>query len=217
MCLGTRYLHVEIVTGLDLNNFLLAFLRFTNLRGNVSTMYSDNAATFCAASHLLPKLLDSDDFRCSIGKRGIDWIKISPYAPSQASSWESMVKLFKNALLQVMGRARRKPTFIELLTFSSDAVRIVNDRPLTSLSDQPNDLLPITPSCFLGQKLAPYSPLSTSHDKDDLRRDYHYNIDLAHRFRKVGQKATSQIYRVGKMEGSLWKFTVGPTRVSGRC
>ena len=31
-CLSTRYLHVEIVTALDLNNFLLAFSRFTNLR-----------------------------------------------------------------------------------------------------------------------------------------------------------------------------------------
>ena len=61
-----------------------------------------------------------------------------------------MVKLFKNALLQVMGRARRKSTLIELQTFASDAVRIVNDRPLTTPSDQPNDLKPITPSCFLG-------------------------------------------------------------------
>ena len=46
-----------------------------------------------------------------------------------------MVKLFKNALLQVMRRARRKPTLIELQTFASDAVRIVNDRPLTTPSD----------------------------------------------------------------------------------
>ena len=42
-CLCTRCIHVEIVTSLDLNNFVLAFSRFTNLRGAVDTMYSDNA------------------------------------------------------------------------------------------------------------------------------------------------------------------------------
>ena len=65
-----------------------------------------------------------------------------------------MVKLFKTTLYKVMDNARRLPTLIELQTFTVETVRIVNDRPLTTPSDQPNDL-PITPSCFLGQKLAP--------------------------------------------------------------
>ena len=169
-------------TGLDLNNFLLAFSRFTNLRGHVETIYSDNGSTFCAAADVLPKLLDSPEFINSTRKRGINWVRIPPYAPSQGGSWESMVKLFKNALCQVVGRARRKPTLIELQTFTLDAVRIVNDRPLTTPSDQPNDLLPITPSCFLGQQLAPNSPLGSFHDKGDLRRDYLYNTTLAHQF-----------------------------------
>ena len=170
-CLSTRCLHVEIVTGLDLNNFLLAFTRFINLRGSVDTIYSDNGSTFCAAAEALPKLLDSSEFVNSVRKRGINWIRIPPYAPSQGGSWEIMVKLFKTTLRRIIGHARRIPTLIELQTFVSDAVRIVNDRPLTTPSDQPNDLLPITPSCFLGQKLAPYTPLGTFHDKGDLRRD----------------------------------------------
>ena len=113
-CLSTGCLHVEIVTGLDLNNFLLAFSRFTNLRGKVDTIFSDNASTFCAAANVLPGLLNSTEFANSVRQKGINWVKIPPYAPSQGGVWESMVKLFKNALLQVMGRARRKPTLIEL-------------------------------------------------------------------------------------------------------
>ena len=130
----------------------------------------------------MPKLLDSSEFVNSVRKRGINWIRIPPYAPSQGGSWEIMVKLFKTTLRRIIGHARRIPTLIELQTFVSDAVRIVNDRPLTTPSDQPNDLLPITPSCFLGQKLAPYTPLGTFHDKGDLRRDYAYNSTLAHQF-----------------------------------
>ena len=53
---------MELVTSLDLNNFLLAFIRFVNLRGAVDTFYSDNASTFRAASDKLPKLLGSSEF-----------------------------------------------------------------------------------------------------------------------------------------------------------
>ena len=73
-CLCSRCLHVKIVTSLDLNNFLLAFSRFTYLRGKVHTMYSDNGSTFHAAADILPKLLGSTpstDFQNSVRKRNI--------------------------------------------------------------------------------------------------------------------------------------------------
>ena len=40
-CLCTRCLHEEVVTSIDLDSFLLAFSRFTNLRGAVDPFYSD--------------------------------------------------------------------------------------------------------------------------------------------------------------------------------
>ena len=70
-CLCTRCIHVEIVTSLDLNSFLLAFSRFTNLRGNVDTMYSDNVSTFRAAADRLPSLLQSNVFQNSLRKKGM--------------------------------------------------------------------------------------------------------------------------------------------------
>ena len=111
--LSTRCLHVEIVTGLDLNNFLLAFSRFTNLRGSVETIYSDNGSTFCAAADTLPNLLGSCEFTNSLRKKGTNWVRIPPYASRQGGSWKIMVKLFKTALRQVVGHARRLPTLIE--------------------------------------------------------------------------------------------------------
>ena len=100
--LCTCCLHVEVVTSLDLDSFLLAFSRFTNLRGAVDTIYSDNGFTFHAASERLPDLLDSIDFHNSLHKININWIKIPPYAPSQGGAWEIMVKLFKNGLSRTM-------------------------------------------------------------------------------------------------------------------
>ena len=71
-CLCTRCIHVELVTSLDLDNFLLAFSRFTNLRGAVDTFMSDNGSTFSAAADRLPSLLDSTGFKNSLRKRGIN-------------------------------------------------------------------------------------------------------------------------------------------------
>ena len=137
-CLCTRGIHVELVTSLDLTSFLLSFSRFTNLRGAVDTVFLDNGSTFCAAAERLPSLLTSTEFHNSLRRRGINCIKIPPYAPSQGGSWESMVKLFKNALGRVIGEARRKLSLIELQIFVSDVARIVNDCPLTSVGSHSN-------------------------------------------------------------------------------
>ena len=163
-CLCTRCIHVELVTSLDLNNFLLAFLHFVNLRGAVDTVYFDNRSTFHAAASVLPSLLGSTEFYDSFRRHTISWVNIPPYEPSQGGAWESMVKSFKTSLTRVMNEIYRKPSLIELQTFMSDAVRIVNDRPLTTVSDKPNDLAPLCPSSFLVQQLAPYTPVGTFHD-----------------------------------------------------
>ena len=126
--------------------------------------------------------MSSTDFHNSLRKRSINWFRIPPYTPCQGGSWESMVKLFKSSLKRVLVSTRRKPSLIELQTFTLDAVRIVNDLPLTTVSDEPNDLAPICPSSFLGQQLSLYSPIGAFHNRGDLRRDYLYNANLAHKF-----------------------------------
>ena len=50
------------------------------------------------------------------------------------------------------------------------------------MSDQPNDLAPICPSSFLGQELAPNSPVGGFHSNGDLRKDFLYSANLSHRF-----------------------------------
>ena len=109
---------MEIVTSLDLNEFLLAFSRITNLRGVVDTVYSDNSSTFPAAADWLSSLLGSSEFCNSLRKRNINWVKIPLYSPSQGGSWESMVKLFKDAFNRVLDQSRRKPSLIEIQTFT---------------------------------------------------------------------------------------------------
>ncbi|KZS06720.1 Uncharacterized protein APZ42_029729 [Daphnia magna] len=58
-CGVTRAVHLELTKIMSARDFLLAFRRFSAMRGNVSIIYSDNAQTFrCISNHL--KVLRSD-------------------------------------------------------------------------------------------------------------------------------------------------------------
>ena len=145
-------------------------------------MYSDNGFTFCSAVEQLSTLLGSTEFHNSLRKRNTNWVKshLTPIVKAKiAKAW---LNSFKNAFNRILDNPRRKPSLIELQTFTFDAVRIVNDRPLTTLSDKSNDLASLAPSSFLGQRLAPNTPISAFHNRGDLRRDFMCNAKLAHRF-----------------------------------
>ena len=65
-----------------LQNFSLPW--FTDLRGPVSTIYSDNGTTFQAAAKILPKLLESTELKNSLCKKDINWEFIPLTPPLKA-------------------------------------------------------------------------------------------------------------------------------------
>ena len=183
-CMASRAVHVEVVTSLGLKEFLMAFSRFNDVRGNVETIYSDNGSTFQAASKVLPDLVKSPKLKNALRKKGINWEFIPPYAPSQGGSWESMVKQIKRILQRTLDPAAHTPSLIELITFCSNAVRVVNERPITALSEDPRDCTVVTPASLLTPGFHPYSPVGSVHERDHLRRDYKFCVALAERFWK---------------------------------
>ena len=121
---------------------------------------SENQKSSPKMEHFFPEFKWTPTLRCTpYSNYWEDW-KCIPYSnywgdtvkllgeiyPLRVSAppWESMVKLSKTASHCVLHNTRRMPSLIELQTFFSDAVQIVNDRPLTTLSNQPNYLTPIS-------------------------------------------------------------------------
>ena len=163
-----------------LQSFLLP--RFTDLQGPVSTIYHDNGTTFQAAAKVLPKLLESTELKNSFRKKGINWEFIPPYAPAQGGAWEAMVKQIKHVIANILEKSQRRPSFVELLTYVGSATKNVNDRPLTPLSDDPRDFTAITPASLLTPYSSPYCVVGSPQHKDNLRRDYRFNISLSDQF-----------------------------------
>ncbi|XP_062703569.1 uncharacterized protein LOC134286024 [Aedes albopictus] len=80
-------------------------------------------------------------------KDGIQWHFIPPSAPHFGGLWEAAVRSSKYHLLRVLGEATVSPEDFSTLLTQVEAC--LNSRPLTPLSDDPNDLEPLTPAHFL--------------------------------------------------------------------
>lgn len=154
VCMCTKAVHLELVTDLSTDRFLQALRRFIGRRGRCSDIYSDNGTNFVGARNQLKQLFEllkskehHELLTKECTKEGIQWHFNPPSAPHFGGLWEAAVRSAKFHLLRVIGD--------QVLSFEDTATLLVqveaclNSRPLTAMSDDPNDLEPLTPGHFL--------------------------------------------------------------------
>ena len=149
-CLQTRCVHLELAYGLDTDSFLCALSRFTTRRGVPEEMWSDNGRNFVRADKEVLKMcrsLDKEKISKHSSKKALKWHFNPPAAPHFGSAFESMVKIVKRNLYRTLQKASL--TDEELHTAFCQAEALVNSRPLTSVSSDPQDGPPLTPAHFL--------------------------------------------------------------------
>ncbi|XP_018306518.1 uncharacterized protein [Mycetomoellerius zeteki] len=186
--MSVKAVHLEIVSDLTTDGFLAALRRFAARRGLPEHIYSDNGTNFVGASNQLKEvyaLLNSENHKHRINKfasdRRIVWHFIPPAAPHFGGLWESTVKLFKHHFRRVVGDSLF--TFEELNTFVAEVEGILNSRPITTLSSDPNDMSVLTPAhCLIGKPLTalpegdltcvPANRLSTWQHITKVRQDF---------------------------------------------
>jgi len=169
-CSTTRAIHLEVVTDLTVQTFLLAFRRFVSRKSLPQVIMSDNASTYLSAAEELKEMLSSEELVTSIGRYGVTWKFIPKRAPWYGGYWERLVGLTKAALKTVLGRAHISLPMLQTLVVEVEAT--LNDRPLTYLSDDPRDLEPLTPSYLLYGRRITVLPHRTLTEEDIQDPDY---------------------------------------------
>lgn len=170
VCFVTKAVHIELVSDLTSDTFIAALKRFASRRGKPECLYSDNGTIFVGAQRQLQECFDflntkttQVDIKSFLRTQEITWIFIPPNAPHFGGLWEAAVKSAKNHLYRIVGRAHL--TCEEMMTVLTEIEAILNSRPLSPLSEDPNDLSYLSPNHFLvGAPLNSYP----CHDLTDV-------------------------------------------------
>ncbi|GFX05258.1 integrase catalytic domain-containing protein [Trichonephila clavipes] len=150
ICFSTKATHLEVVSDLTTEAFLACLQRFIARRSKPFVIWSDNATNFKGARNILNEwneICKSNRIQLFSAEEGIEWNFIPPASPHFGGLWEANIKSMKRILLRVAKSAIMN--FEELTTLMAQIEAVLNSRPLSALSSDPNDLNPLTPGHFL--------------------------------------------------------------------
>jgi hypothetical protein len=157
-CLATRAVHLELVNTQDTDSCLMAWRRFVALRGSPNNVWSDNGTNLTACEKELKqglaRIVNEGRLVAEMADKGINWQFSPPSAPHFGGSWESLVKSAKSALKVVLGNTTVNEEVLR--TVLAEVMAILNARPLTHLSVDPEDESPLTPNHFLLGRAHPH-------------------------------------------------------------
>ena len=149
-CFTTRAVHIEIAETLDTSSFINAMRRFQARRGQVKYVRSDNGTNFVGAEHELRKALaelDCDRVHNFLLQRGVKWEFNSPGASGHGGIWERQIRTTRKVLNALLREQLLSDE--ALCTLMCEVEAVINSRPLTPVSSDPEDLEPLTPSHLL--------------------------------------------------------------------
>ena len=172
-CLVTRAIHLELADSLEADDFILMLRCFIGRRGKPAEIYSDNGTNFVGACRELQEVLAQLDQSRSVQnfllRSSIQWNFIPPNAPHYGGAWERLVRSTKTALKAIL--KEQCVTENVLRTALIEVEDIINSRPLTYNSSDPNDFTALSPNHFLRLGNTEHIPPGIFHASEiDSRR-----------------------------------------------
>ncbi|XP_055932021.1 uncharacterized protein LOC129962299 [Argiope bruennichi] len=202
ICTATRAVHLELVSSMSTEAFLVALRRFIARRGHPTDVLSDNGSNFIGSDNYLKqlfKLVQDQSVQNFLTVRNISWKFIPSYAPNFGGVWESSIKLAKRHLCKTCQGDLLN--FEELSTLLCQIEACINSRPLVPLSNDPADLRALTPGHFLiGEPLLEF-PEGTSLTNQNLSPSCRWKslLQLRHQF---WNRWTRDVFTICKPDGS---------------
>lgn len=158
-CLASRAVHLEVASSLNTDACINALRRFVSRRGQVAHIQSDNGTNFVGADRELREALESlkhTQIADALRHIGIRWSFNPPGASHHGGIWERIIRMIRKILRSVLQQQQLDDDGLNTVLCEIEA--ILNDRPITKLSDDPKDLEPLTPNHILLMKGKPSLP-----------------------------------------------------------
>lgn len=168
-CAIYRAVHLECVDSINTEQFILAVARFIYKQGRISIIYSDNGTNFAKAARLFGKL-NWNKIQKSTEVHRIQWIFNPPASPWWGGFWERIVRTLKEYLRKILGQSKLNK--VELDTTLAFVESLIDSRPLTYMSENPNDLMPLTPTAFIRDIQSSEFPEISALNAPKLRGKY---------------------------------------------
>ncbi|XP_073956544.1 uncharacterized protein [Choristoneura fumiferana] len=211
VCLRYKCIHLEAVSDLTKDAFIMSLRRFISRRGKPIEILCDNGTNFVAAAKEVGSFIKQSHLPLSdfASQQSIKFMFIPAYSPHFGGIWEAGVKSAKHHLKRVIGLSHL--TFEEISTLFAQVEAILNSRPLCPLSSCPNDLLSLSPGHFIiGRPLtAPPSPNLEDCSENQLKRYERVEKIRQHFWRRWQREYISEMQQRTKWKTSSAKLNIG--------
>lgn len=148
-CLTTQSVHLDLLTAIDTDSFLMALRRFIARRGTPRELFSDNGTNFHGDQRELQEAFASltPQIQLHLAKQKISFHFNPPGAPHFGGVWEREIRSVKTALrITVSSQVVTKEV---LQTVLIEVEAMLNSKPLGYTSSNVADLDPVTPNYLL--------------------------------------------------------------------
>ncbi|XP_068233569.1 uncharacterized protein [Palaemon carinicauda] len=178
-CTSSCVIHLELVRTLSTVDFLLALRRFCALYSTPRVIISDNGSNFKGCNQFLQQIKDEPEVLAHLNHLSIQWKFITPRAPWFGGFYERLIGVVKGSLSKAL--YHKRVTFDELRTVLCEIKSIVNNRPLTYISDSCEEEF-LTPNQLLyGRNIIIAPPLNNLADEIP----YGENIDVREQYARL--------------------------------
>ncbi|ROT78831.1 hypothetical protein C7M84_002458 [Penaeus vannamei] len=184
-----KLMSIEVMDSMETDSFINALRRFTARRGPVKSIRSDNGTNLVGAEKVLRQelqLLDQTAICDTMSTRGISWCFNPPHASHFGGVWERQIRSIRRVLSGIC--YQQTLTDDSLHTLFCEVEAIINGRPLTRVTDDPDCLQPLTPSMLLNLKGSPGPVMNTDNKNLYARRRWKQVQYLADLFWKRWSK-----------------------------
>ena len=146
-CLVTRMTYLAVVPNRSTESFMRALREVSARYNEPKLIISDNEGSFKVGNEVIQRIAENPRNRKALEEKGITWMFIPSRASSMGAVWERLVGIVKKEIMKI--QQKRKFNEYDWRAHIVEIEAIMNDRPLTYVSDVNTEPEVITPKSLI--------------------------------------------------------------------